>query len=201
MSSKTAMVWDLDNVAYPFQEAWSLIAVSKGLITPRQAPVFPTLWSFYKTLGLTGEQFAQTLVDWIPDGVSDLLPPYPDMALAWREIAGMGVDTYAITARPAEARAVTAHWLSRWQLPVKELHVVQGSKVPHLPLDQGYDRVFAIDDNIDTVREYAAVEDDTLVPLRRVQPWNMARSIEPTVIDIHSGSDLKHLVALAEMRA
>lgn len=193
---KTAIVFDLDNVTYPFQEAWSLIAVSKGLITPAQAQLFPESWYFYRELGMSGEEFAATLTDWIPDGLSDMLPPYPDVAKAWRDMDRAGIDIYAVTARPVEATAVTREWLDRHALRYSELHVVQGTKVPYLPLDEGYERIFAIDDNAVTIREYAEVSKEfpEVRSLQMYRQWNRAMGLRFDVTTIRHGEDLYHHV-------
>lgn len=197
MNERSAIIMDLDNVAYPFQAAWHLAAAAYGVVNWQDAELYPRRWKFYEEFGMTTEEFAETLVEWTPAGLYSTLHPDPQVASAWRLLAQReDVDIHVITARPAEATDYTIDWMNNNGLRWTTLHVVgHVNKAHHLPV--GYQRIYAIDDSPTQIKNYwdaagqRSADGTRLIPVRFVQHWNMdVAQLPAPMISVHSGSEL-----------
>jgi hypothetical protein len=120
---------DFDGVLYPFLEALAQWWAETG--RPGEVSVDPSEREFWRSMGLTDEEFHVALDEFGEDGGFRTQPPY-ELALSGLELMfDSGAELVGVTSR-AKTKAVAAStfgWVADWFLPLRCILIGPTSKL------------------------------------------------------------------------
>lgn len=155
---------DMDGVLYPFINSF------RKYCEERLGVLFlsdPVKWNFYEDWGLDEATFQE----WIKDAakshaVFKTEMPYPTVLEAWELLRKNNIKIHVLTARPQEAWAQTAAWLSQYNLVADSLHF---NKTKGFLSKISVGKAALIDDH---VMYYNEAKNVGIFPCLLNQPWN-----------------------------
>lgn len=167
---------DLDGVVYDFVEVFAAEARLSELAHVRvPEDPRPTRWDFYRSWGLTPEEFAELFVEGVRQGrVFWEGPTYPGVHEGWQALSRQGHRIHVITDRSPvgaerESQEATVSWLEAQGFEVASLTITadKGSALQEIVVDPS--RALFIDDKPDNIRQGMSAGIPSVL---MDQPWN-----------------------------